>query len=206
MKTFIKDMTYQLKSMNFDGSRPIAILNFLAEFRRSCDTNRVHEGAAFHLFSNFIRGTAIEDLRHNLTGPGHNEISGDGSDVEGDVEAAPSVLGRLTSYCEVVQYLLFTYATDDVIAEAHSDLQSFKQAPNVNPVAYSNQLLTKVARCGHVYSPSTLRAFFVEGVHENIREAVRGHLSLNPKLGLHQLARYTNSMSRISRVHSTPVE
>lgn len=59
--------------------------------------------------------------------------------------------GCLTSYCEVVNYLLTIYATDDVITEAEADILNFKQTQSMTAMCYSQQLWEKALRCGKVY-------------------------------------------------------
>lgn len=59
--------------------------------------------------------------------------------------------GRLTSYCQVVNCFLNTYATNDIVAEADVDTIIYKQLQDLNAVDYSQSLLTKDLRSGSVY-------------------------------------------------------
>lgn len=45
--------------------------------------------------------------------------------------------GVLTTYCHFVNYLLKSYAHDDVIAEAEADLMNQKQPENISSVCYT---------------------------------------------------------------------
>lgn len=59
--------------------------------------------------------------------------------------------GTLTTHCEVVIYLLSTYAKDDVIAELDVEKTTSKQPPNMNHMDYSQSLWLKALKCGSVY-------------------------------------------------------
>ena len=93
MKSYLRDCTIQMKGRYFDGRSPISVLNFLAAFKRACDINRVHEGAAFFLINNFVTGTARIDLDGQLN---------DGPAPE------PDDTDALSTYCSVVNYLILT--------------------------------------------------------------------------------------------------
>lgn len=47
---------------------------------------------------------------------------------------------NLKSYCEVVNYLLVTYATDNIIANAYMDVTNFKQPPGQSAAKYAQAL------------------------------------------------------------------
>ena len=69
----------------------------------------------------------------------------------------------LETYAEVINFLLRTYATDEVISEAVGDVTSFRQSSNMTEEVYSTQLLDKTLRCGTVFSDMPLKSLFVEG-------------------------------------------
>lgn len=68
--------------------------------------------------------------------------------------------GKLTIYCQVVNYLLATYAIEDMIAEAEAEIMSFKQPEYVSVVRYLEVLWEKALRCDLVYGEEFLKGFF----------------------------------------------
>lgn len=83
--------------------------------KTACETNGIHEGTKMGLFTLFMKqttGTAL-DARTCLSR-----------------SSCARQEGNLTSYCEAVNYLLPTYLTDDIIAEADMDVINFKQPPD----------------------------------------------------------------------------
>lgn len=99
----------------------MAILKFLQAFKMVCDTNRIHEGAVIWLFYFSMKKTASAALRA-ITCP----TSWRRSRKE----------GKYTSYWEVVNFLLNTYATDDTTAEAYAYIIKNKQPQDLNTVDY----------------------------------------------------------------------
>lgn len=53
---------------------------------------------------------------------------------------------ELTSYCKVVNNLLATYSTDDILAEVDIDIMSIKQLAGQSAVEYSPALWMKALR------------------------------------------------------------
>lgn len=86
-------------------------------------------------FQHFIKDPAKAALAHRVCAPG-----GEQHQLE----------GKLTSYCEIVSYLLETYATGDVTAEAETDITSFEQSENMTAIRYAEVLWEKALRCGRV--------------------------------------------------------
>lgn len=59
--------------------------------------------------------------------------------------------GKLASYCQAVNYLLATNATDNVIAEDDLEIMNFRQPAGLSAVEYVQALWTEALRCGLVY-------------------------------------------------------
>lgn len=59
--------------------------------------------------------------------------------------------GKLTSCWKVVNYLLETYAKDDIIVEAYMDITNFKPPAGEWAFECTQALCTKATRCGPVY-------------------------------------------------------
>lgn len=153
----------QLESQMLDGSDTGSILGFLPVFQMNCDTNRIHECAAMWLF-HFSRKT-------RRSPPQRTYLS---------VQLEPrSQKGKLTSYCEVVNFLLTTYATDDIIAAANMDIMKFEQPAGQSAVGYAQALWTKGLRFGPVNNEYRLKGICNEGLRKSIRQRFRSYWAKN---------------------------
>lgn len=47
---------------------------------------------------------------------------------------------RLSDYAKVVNYLHKTYATNDIIAHANKEFESYKQAPQISAARYAKRI------------------------------------------------------------------
>lgn len=72
--------------------------------------------------------------------------------------------GMLISFCQVVSYILSTYATDDIIAEVDADIINYKQPKDLHAVDYSQALWTEALRRGRVYEEYRLKGTSIEGL------------------------------------------
>lgn len=77
----------------------------------------------------------------------------------------------VASYCEGVNYLLDTYAPDDIIAEAETDMTRFTQPSNKLLTEYAKALWNKELRCDTVYDEYVLNRIFIEGFSESIHHS-----------------------------------
>lgn len=87
--------------------------------------------------------------------------------------------GKLTPYCQVVDYLLMTNTTDDTIFEADVEATNFKQSKCLNAVEYPQTLSTKALCFGPMYDEYRLKGTFCEGFKRGIRQCVRTYWSKN---------------------------
>lgn len=78
----------------------------------ACDALGIHGGSVMWLFNPFMRETAKSTQNMRISSPKPN---------------AELKKGPLTSYSVIVNYLLLTYASDDLIANADEALQRFEQ-------------------------------------------------------------------------------
>ena len=168
-------MDIQLRGINFNGSDPVSIINFLSTFQTACNTNGVHEGAAMWIFQFFLKDAAKALVKSRTTATKKKRRKSSSAD-------------RLTSYSEVVHFLLKTYATDEVLAEAYADVQNYAQPSGMSEIDYSRRLYDKALRCGNVFSDQVLKGIFVEGIGESIRAHVRNYLAEHPDVDLTKLA------------------
>ena len=105
----------------------------------------------------------------------------------------------LETYAEVINFLLRTYATDEVIAEAVGDVTSFRQSSSMTEEVYSNHLWDKALRCDTVYSDRRLKSLFVEGLLPATCAQVRNYLATNPQFDYQAVARYAQAIGETHR-------
>lgn len=70
----------------------------------------------------------------------------------------------VASYCEVVKYLLETYATDDITAETDDDMIQRTQPSNSSPEEYAEALWNKALKCHREYDEYVLKRIFMESL------------------------------------------
>ena len=158
-----KKLEVQMKTHTFGGQDAIAVLGFLARFKMACDHNGFSEGAAVWCFQFYLTGQAhalLQSRQHRNT-----------------MAVVAEQRQLLETYAEVVNFLLRTYATDEVISEAVGDVTSFRQSSNMTEEVYSNQLWDKALGCGTVFSNRLLKSLFVKGILPATCAQVRNYLA-----------------------------
>lgn len=60
----------------------------------------------------------------------------------------------------MAKYILKTYQTDDIIAEANAKFTNFTQPAGMTAVSYSEDLYEKAPRCSTVYNASSVKGFY----------------------------------------------
>lgn len=170
-----KRMEVQLKSHILEPMNQISILRFLPAFQTACDANGVHEGAAMWLFHYIDKKTTKAALSARTTTK---------------VDKRKYKGGQLAPYPKVVNYLLKTYATDEVIAETDTGINQFRQGDLISPPEYAQEWWTKALKCGTVYTEPKLTGLFIEGLHGSITQSVRNYWGNNGKGDFQELARH----------------
>lgn len=100
-----KRLQKQIRSHKFITFSSVSVLNFLSAFKLACSTNGIDESAAIWIFHFFIKGSFAAAL---------NACWSLKSTSQSSTPRAKD--GMLRTYAEVVNYLLQTCATNDVIA------------------------------------------------------------------------------------------
>ncbi|CAN8074214.1 unnamed protein product [Agarophyton chilense] len=100
-----KKFNVQMKEHSFSGADAISFLNFLQRFKTACNHNGLSERAALWCFQFYLTGSAHALIQSRLFGE------------TGAVDVRRCKM--LRTYSEVVNFLLTTYATDEVIADAY---------------------------------------------------------------------------------------
>ena len=171
-----KKLTPEMEDHMYGDSDPIQILDFLVAFQRACDNMAVTEGTAMFLFAQFMTGNARRDIMARV------EHSRDKIKRERG--------GSLKSYDQIVNYLLETYATENVTSAAHAEITRLAQRADQSPTHFADVVWKKATRCGRVYDQMDQIHIFKAGVKSKIRAAVRRHYTENPGITLMNLARY----------------
>lgn len=128
-----KDLDVAMKSRYFTPAEAITILPFLQTFKRECDVLRIHEGAAMWLLPTYLRDPAKATLQSRMARRGTK---------------AP---GSLTTYSQVINNLLGTYAADDIVAMAEAEVTRCVQGDRMTSVEFEALLWKKALKCGSVF-------------------------------------------------------
>lgn len=116
-----KLMNAQICQTTVNLSDPISVLNFRSTFKTTRHINKVLEGATMWLFHFFIWYLELSTTSAQNCFP----------DSSNTLQR-----GVFYSYCDVVDYLLATYATDNVIAEGGHNITNCSYPPNQSYVSY----------------------------------------------------------------------
>lgn len=136
ISNWARRMDAQMRSATFHPSDLISILSFLHYFKMACDSSRSNEEAAMWLLSYFMKDPAKAALSYQLYA-----AQDDDSQLE----------GKLTTHYKAIDYLLETYAADDVIAEFEAEITGFGQTGNTFASRYLETLWEKSLRFGILY-------------------------------------------------------
>lgn len=168
-----------MKKSAFSGEDHISVLNFLTCSCMACNTNAVHEGAAMWCFQFYLTWQA-----HSLLQPRLRRESAIVNDP--GTEA-------LMTYPEVASFPFSRYATDEVIADADAELNSYRQRTGMTETEFSQKLRDKALRCENVYSEQRVKSLFEEGLLQTTRTRVRNYLTTHPPTSHTELARFSES-------------
>lgn len=112
---------------------------------------------------------------------------------------------KLTSYCQMVNYLLNMCITDDINAATDADTIDYKQPQDLNTIDYSHLLWTKALRCGHVYSEYPLQGTFIERLCSSIWQSMESYFAKIKGASLQKLSWHLLSLTRL-QFRSSPSE
>lgn len=125
------EMEITMKAYLFDDKNPIFILRFLAQFKRTCDSNVVSKGMAVWIISTVMKVEPAFGLTFRMT-------------PRGDKDSAlpmPKACGeQILTYVEAANYLLKPYATYENIAEDTSEVSNLRKAPAETSVQFADVL------------------------------------------------------------------
>lgn len=111
-------MDVQMRSANLNLCDPISASAIHHTFKTARDSNGIHERAVMWLLRYFMRDQIKSALAHRVCATKEDD---------------PQKERKLMTYCKVVSYLIATYASDDVMANAEADITNFKQPEGMPP-------------------------------------------------------------------------
>lgn len=100
----------------------------------------------------------------------------------------------LTPYCEVVNYLLEAYVTDDVIAKTDAEIMGLSQQLNKTLIEYAKLLWAKALRCNPVYDKYVLKGDLIEGLQHSIHQSLHLLQSSSKHATVQDLTRHVASL------------
>lgn len=118
-------MDVQLTAAVFKPADLISVPVILPNFTISFNSNKIYEQAAIWLLPHLMKKPAKTALSYQMTATENREAY--------KAEA-------MTTYREVINHLLYFYATDDIIVEDEADVINCQQPENVSTICYSETL------------------------------------------------------------------
>lgn len=94
------------------------------------------------------------------------------------------------SYYEVVNYFLYTYEKEELIAEADVSINRFRQSDRMSPPEYAHEWWSKALNFITFYDVARLKTIFIESLLESILQSVQNYWGENPEAYLQDLARH----------------
>lgn len=138
-----------------DEKAPIRIHRYLLAYRDSCNTNGIHEGVAMWNLKYTVSGMVRQNLAWRMSRPGTGATQ-----------------GRLTTYAQVVNWLLTSYDSDGNVSRANQEVRLMIH-DTMDLVEYANTLNDNALFCGNVYPESNVMSIFLDGANPLIVENVR---------------------------------
>lgn len=167
------------RDAEWNGTPPLGVFEFLNRFRKACDDNNLSEGRALYLLPEFTQG----DLKKEL------------------LSIMPSTTGgrtgEVTSYLELVNWLLRSYADEEVISTQVAEFNAASQEEDEDETAFYRRVRKLNALCGYIHSSSQVKGRFLQGIWWEVRTDVREHN--NPSMPLEGLVRYAQRKGDICR-------
>lgn len=67
---------------------------------------------------------------------------------------------------EFAIYLIYTYATDDVIEKINAALTRYTPHSTMSPTQYAEALLSSFRKCGEVFDKNVLKTLFIDSLNQ----------------------------------------
>lgn len=108
----------------------------------------------------------------------------------------------LTTYPQVVNYLLRTYVLDENIIEVEDNITAFLQTPNQTSSQYVKKIVAKEIQCGDVNKEHDLNEIFIKGLDKLINRSIRGYWASSKTASLQDLAFRAMSLLKLQGRHT----
>lgn len=108
--------------------------------------------------------------------------------------------GTLTSYCEMVIFVLEIYAPDYVIIEWGVEILSFTQLSNMTQSEYAGALRNKALCCNRVYDESLCKGIFIQRIDGYMRHIMRLYWRSNKNIAVHDPCHRATSLKNLQHV------
>ncbi|GAB0498840.1 hypothetical protein MMPV_010193 [Pyropia vietnamensis] len=163
----------------WDGTPPLGVFEFLNRFKKACDDHGLSEGCALYLLPEFTQG----DLKREL------------------LSLLPSIAGgrtgEVTSYLEMVNWLLRCYAEEEVISSQVALYNAISQKEDETETAFYRRVRDANALCGYIHTPSQVKGRFMQGAWWEVRTDIREYNSASVPLEV--LVRYAQRKGDLCR-------
>lgn len=183
----IKYVHQFMKGEKFDGIERIGALNFLNRFQDAGDMKNVHEGLEKWIFKSFLNGDLLKKVDGSLMESKRNHKDGVKNALKDKKE-------QLYTYSDVVNYLLWTYDTDQTIFEADRSVRDLRQKDRQGLAIFANDLTTLANLCGQVYSEDTVMNIYCNNPFANLGDRTKKYLIENPEVDLSALDEHAQAI------------
>ena len=133
--------------LRFDGSDPLAVLQFLHAFVEAANTNGIKEGAAVYLLRSFLDSPAREEF----------------------------TAARATAFPVAVDWLLTTFAPVSALAAEHKAISSLAQGQRESPREFGLRLRQRASRLGPLMDETAV-TILMEGLDPSLSGFVQSAL------------------------------
>lgn len=106
--------------------------------------------------------------------------------------------GMLRTYLKVMNFLLQTNASEDVVAKTAATLTRYTQLSTILPTQYAKTLVSKSLRCGE-YDQCILTGCLIEALHISVSYSLRSCWSMQPGSTLYNLPCQATSLRALKR-------
>lgn len=106
-------VSVQMTDKAFNGMDCISVINFLTEFKQTCDSSRTHESASVWILQEIMNCPSPAAIKAQFT-----MSSNDGN----------SHAGTISTYAEALHHQLNRYASDAVFTKTDDKIHNFRQA------------------------------------------------------------------------------
>lgn len=148
-----------MKVYKFDDRNSIRPLRVFAQFKRACDSNGVSENMALCIMLKFSKDRLASSLTARTTLVKDKGVS---------ARLPKAGEEQKSTYVEVVNYLLKSYATDSNIAKATSNKARLKKTWFETSKQFGGLLRSKVSRCGKAYLEDCTKGVCNDGLPASI--------------------------------------